>query len=290
MTVEPKLPRDLERAIFELAAGDHRTMLQIILVAHRCRSWIEPILYRSLVVCQSSWSFPLLLRTIESRPAHYARWIKTLQIDPYILPNDPAVTRILSICTAIVHLVDLSYGRTPFSVLSKLRLETMCLSIDSIDGLTEGAYLSHPAFANLTHLHVLDPPQRWPDIPFSNLPSLTHLALQNYRALIRPTNVPVLQKILSDCPLLEVLVVFILPCRPEDDSVHSTKVLVDDRRLELLPQTVHHSYNIWTCTLECAEAADKAIADGPRERHPNSPWAPNPKATRRRPKRKSKRV
>ncbi|KAJ7651986.1 hypothetical protein DFH06DRAFT_1475366 [Mycena polygramma] len=288
MTVDPKLPPDLERTIFELAARDHRTMLQIILVAHRCRSWIEPILYRSLVVCQSSWSFPLLLRTIESRPAHYARWIKTLQINPYILPNDPAVTRILSICTGIVHLVDLSYGRTPFSVLSKLRLEKMCLSFDIIEGLTEGAYFSHPAFANLTHLHILDPPQRWPDISFSNLPSLTHLALQNYKTQIRPTNIPVLQKILADCPLLEVLIVFISLCRPQDENTNATKFLVDDRRLVILSRTLHHSYNIWT--LECVEAADQTAADGAPERHSNSPWTPKPKATRRRPKRKSKRV
>ncbi|KAJ6569584.1 hypothetical protein B0H19DRAFT_1232357 [Mycena capillaripes] len=166
MLIEPRLPPDLERIIFELAAdGDLQTMLRIILVAHRCRSWIEPILYRSVVMCQSSWSFPLLVRTIESRPAHYARWIKAIQINPYIIPNDPAVTRILTICTGIVHLVDLSYGRTPFSVLSQLRLEKMCLSLNIIDGRTEGPYFSHPAFARLTHLHLLDPRSAGPIFP-----------------------------------------------------------------------------------------------------------------------------
>jgi hypothetical protein len=37
---EPRLPPDLERTVFELAAHrDPPTALRIILVAHRCRAW-----------------------------------------------------------------------------------------------------------------------------------------------------------------------------------------------------------------------------------------------------------
>ncbi|KAJ7139524.1 hypothetical protein C8R44DRAFT_867665 [Mycena epipterygia] len=275
MSAEPRLPADLERTIFEVAAqGDARTVLQIILVAQRCRAWIEPMLYRSVVVCQSSWSLPLFLRTIEARPAHYAKWIKAIQIDPYITLNDPAVTRILSICTRVVELVDLSYGLTPFSVLAQLRLERMCMSLDVVDGLAEGAYFKHAAFAHLTHLQVLDPPQRWPHIPFAHLPSLTHLALQNYKIEIRPANVPILQRILSTCPLLEVLVVCIPLCRPEDQNAQATKLLVDDLRLVILSQTLHSSHNLWsrpfadTCAaVNCTEQETDSIDFGACERH-----------------------
>ncbi|KAJ7748465.1 hypothetical protein DFH07DRAFT_1035599 [Mycena maculata] len=259
MPAEPRLPPDLERTIFQLAAHeDPHTTLQIILVAQRCRAWIEPLLYRSVVVCQSSWSLPLFLRTLEANPAHFAKIIKTVQIDPYITLNKPSVTRILSICTGVVHLVDFSYGRTPFSVLSRLRLERMCIGLDVIDGLAEG-YLKHAAFAHLTHLQVLDPPQRWPYIPFADLPSLTHLALQNYKIEIRSPNVPILRGILANCKLLEVLVVCIPLCRPEDYKTQATKLLVDDPRLVILSRTLNSSHDLWLRPFEecCTSTAQE---------------------------------
>ncbi|KAF8213719.1 hypothetical protein K438DRAFT_1927839 [Mycena galopus ATCC 62051] len=271
MSIEPRLPPDLERTIFELAShSDAQTALQIILVAHRCRCWIEPLLYRSLVVCQSSWSFPLFLRTLDSQPARYSRWIKELQINPYVLPNDPAITRILSICTAVVHLVDLSWGRTPFTVLSQLRLQKMCINLDIVDGLAEGAYFCHPAFAQLTHLHVLDAPHHWPQVPFVHLPALTHLALQNYKNQIRPTNIPVLQKILAECAQLEVLVVFIPFCRPEDQNTQNTKLLVDDPRLVILSRTLNCPHDAWDFGKENRHSDEILVAETCRERRPEN--------------------
>ncbi|KAJ7171817.1 hypothetical protein C8R43DRAFT_1120198 [Mycena crocata] len=271
MFTDPRLPQDLERTVFEVAAqGDRYTALQIILVAQRCRAWIEPLLYRSVVVCQSSWSLPLFIRTLEAKPRQYASWIKEIRIDPYITANDPAVARILSICTGVVNLVDLSYGRTPFSVLSKLRLEKLCINLDIIDGLGDGACLGHSAFARLTHLQVLDPPPRWPHIPFAQFPSLTHLALQNYKTQIRPANVLILQVILSECPLLELLVVSVPLSRPEDQNAKSITLLVDDPRLVILSQTLNISYDLWqrpfeeACTpVYCADQTmDDNIAHG----------------------------
>ncbi|KAJ7226079.1 hypothetical protein GGX14DRAFT_642739 [Mycena pura] len=247
MWAEPRLPVDLERTIFEVSAdGDRPTMLRIILVARRCRAWIEPLLYHSVVICQSGWSLPLLMRTIESNPARFAQWIKTIQINSYITLNDPAVNRILSLCTGVVRLVDLSYGRMLYSALCRLRLERMCISLDIIDGLPpDGAYFRHPAFAKLTHLHVLDPPQSWPHVPFADLPSLTHLALRNYRTQINPRNVPVLQKLLSSCPLLESLVVYVLPSWSEDQNAQTMRCLVDDPRFKILCQTLDFSDDLW---------------------------------------------
>ncbi|KAJ6627004.1 hypothetical protein B0H10DRAFT_2210863 [Mycena sp. CBHHK59/15] len=162
MSTEPRLPQDLERAIFELAAhDDRRSMVQLILVAHRCRCWIEPTLYRSVVICQSSWSLSALLRTIEARPTHYAQWVKSMQINPYFTSNDPAVARILSLCTNIVSLVDLSYGRTPFAVLCQLRLERMCISLDTIDGLAAaGARTSATRRSRTSRISKFSTPRR----------------------------------------------------------------------------------------------------------------------------------
>ncbi|KAJ7293883.1 hypothetical protein C8J57DRAFT_1211275 [Mycena rebaudengoi] len=266
MSTIPRLPMDLERIIFEMSAyKDQRTMVHIMLVAQRCRCWyerittlsplggltelffrIEPILYRSLVICQSSWSLSSLLRTIESRPNHYAKWIQSIRINPYFTSNDPAVARILSICTGTVHLVDLSYGRTPFSVLCGLRLQSMCISLDSIDDREEGAYFGHPAFAHLTHLQILDPPRRWPDIPFAHLPALTHLALQNYKTEIRVANAPVLKDILSGCHILEVLVVCVpLSHYGSEEAAQAMLQLVDDPRFAIVGQTFSGMHDLW---------------------------------------------
>ncbi|KAJ7630385.1 hypothetical protein FB45DRAFT_1058395 [Roridomyces roridus] len=243
--LEPKLPADLERIIFELAAHeDRQTTLDIILVARRCRAWIERILYRSLVVCQSSWGLPILLRTLESDPDRFAELIKDVRIDPYITLNTPAVSRILSICTGIVHLVDLSYGRTPLSVIHPLRLERMCISLDAIESTPEHAFRS-PAFTRLTHLQLLDPPKTWPRIPFSDLPSLTHLALHNYVADIRTENVPVLENILASCSLLEVLVVCIPFCRPQDRNVETARLLAEMPRIVVLSRPNNSSHDLW---------------------------------------------
>ncbi|KAJ7151587.1 hypothetical protein C8R46DRAFT_1304045 [Mycena filopes] len=251
MSIEPRLPLDLERLIFELAADrDLQTMFRLVLVAQKCRAWIEPLLYRSVVVCQSSWSLQSLIRTLEGRPAHYARWIKAIQIDPYILPNDPAVTCILSMCTGVVNLADFSHGRTPFSTLARLRLQKLCISLDIVDDLPDGNYFRHAAFAHLTHLHVLDPPQRWPHIPFAALPALTHLALQNYKIDVRPSNIPVLQTILTQCKSLETLVVFIPPCPKGYQNTEHTKLLVGDPRLAILSRSLKYNHDAWALSDE----------------------------------------
>ncbi|KAK7064737.1 Zn(2)-C6 fungal-type domain-containing protein [Favolaschia claudopus] len=278
MSTEPRLPQDVERTIFELAAyKDPGTALRIILVAHRCRCWIEPVLYRSVVVRQASWTFNLFLQAIESRPAHFARWIKEIRIDPYIMPNDPAVNRILAICTGVVHLVDLSYGKTPFAILSQLRLKTMCISLDIVDDLGDDSYFQHPAFAQLTHLHVLDAPHRWSRIPFSDLPALTHLALQNYKTQIRPAYIPVLNKILADCPKLEVLVVLVPFFRQDDKNLHTTMLRIDDRRLSILPWTWNHVQDDWMFPQESNKSDDSNVS----QELCNFSTAKNPRTRRR---------
>jgi hypothetical protein len=152
----------------------------------------------------------------------------------------------------------------------------MCISLDIINGLTEGAYFRHPAFAHLTHLHILDPPYRWPNIPFCDLPSLTHLALQNYKTDIRSSNIPVLKKILSDCPMLEVLVVIIPLCCPEDQNTHNMKLLVDDPRLVILSRALNHRDDILGIPFEeksTEHGPEKIIASEVRERLDSRPWA-----------------
>ncbi|KAJ7239029.1 hypothetical protein B0H12DRAFT_85559 [Mycena haematopus] len=267
MTIEPRLPPDLERTIFELAAHkDTQTALRIILVAHRCRSWIEPILYRSVVVSQSSWSFPLFLRTLDARP-HMLDGFEKFRSTPICCQTTlQSLVSCLHAPLSSAHRplvrADVVPGFVPAAV------DKIVHNLDIIDGLAEVAYFHHPAFAQLTHLHVLDAPQRWPHVPFSALPALTHLALQNYKNQIRPTNVPVLQKILTECQQLEVLVVFVPFCPADDQNTDNTKSLVDDPRLVILSRTLTDRHNIWDFA-KANRCADELMAVETREQLDN---------------------
>ncbi|KAJ7652200.1 hypothetical protein DFH06DRAFT_1331415 [Mycena polygramma] len=49
--MDPTLPRELEREIFRLAAvSDRKSVLHLVLVAHRVKIWVEGLLYQTLVV------------------------------------------------------------------------------------------------------------------------------------------------------------------------------------------------------------------------------------------------
>ncbi|KAJ6573963.1 hypothetical protein DFH09DRAFT_1456500 [Mycena vulgaris] len=251
--LEPRLPPDLERLVFEYAAADDPpAMLQLILVAQRARAWIEPLLYRTLLLCQSSWHLPLLLHTLAAHP-YAAQWVRALHIAPYIVPNAPCIARAVARCTRTQTLVDRSYGRTPLRILAALPLTRMCVALDTIDGLPDLA--SAPArdfapFARLTHLHLLDAPARWGSAvaPLARaLPALTHLALQNYMPAIRGANLPALRAILEDCARLHVLVVFLPLCGAQERraQVAGVRCVVDDPRLVVLSEKLEASCELW---------------------------------------------
>ncbi|KAJ7451183.1 hypothetical protein FB451DRAFT_1526368 [Mycena latifolia] len=290
---EPRLPADLERMIFEAAAHDDpATALRLILVTQRARAWIEPLLYHTLLLCQSSWRLPLLLRTLP-RAAH---WVRALHIAPYIAPNAPCIARALSLCPHVEALEDRSYGRTPLALLVRMRLRRLCIGLDTVDGLHLYSDLdsakfpldlafSVAAFARLTHLHLLDAPSRWGALPpfLARLPSLTYLALNNYKTHIRSANAPALRAILDACPRLRVLAVFVpLYWRPEDEN-ESVRAVVGDARFVILPEGLGARWELWE-----GAAPTKCIEEGMNEvisyrACADEEWAPNsnPKTRRR---------
>ncbi|KAJ7806170.1 hypothetical protein B0H14DRAFT_3768870, partial [Mycena olivaceomarginata] len=194
--------------------------------------------------------------------------------------------RILSICTGVVApRRSLAGGRRRSACCPSSGWRGMCISLDIIDGLPvlaeDSSYFHHPAFARLTHLHLLDAPHRWPRIPFADLPALTHLALRNYKTQIRPSNVLVLQKILAECPRLAVLVVFIPFCRPEDQNTQLTKFLVDDPRLVISPRSLNCRHDIWDFTAQEPCSADEIMVFEDREPHLENPWTKTTRRSRR---------
>ncbi|KAF7306433.1 hypothetical protein MIND_00434500 [Mycena indigotica] len=257
----PRLPQDLERAIFEVAVAEGTNTLKLILVAHRCRIWLEPMLYHTLTISQLTWSpsLPLLLQTLEAHPVRAACWIRYIRIDPYITQNDPSVTKLLSLCTGVVRLADFSYGRTPLRVLTRMkRLTRLCITLDTVDGLglrsSPGA-VSQFSFPRLTHLHLFDPPQRWAAISNfitpTHFPALRHLALRSYKQHINPVFVPILQKILNSKAgqALESLAIHVVASKEKEnqnpDDSETTTFL--DPRVQIIsePLVLGAHYDPW---------------------------------------------
>ncbi|KAF7304421.1 hypothetical protein HMN09_00844200 [Mycena chlorophos] len=74
--LRPKLPRELERLIFEWAAwGDYKTTLKLLVVARRVHFWIEKFLHRVLVLEHTSYAAPPT-RTPSLENSKYAQWLE----------------------------------------------------------------------------------------------------------------------------------------------------------------------------------------------------------------------
>ncbi|KAJ7069179.1 hypothetical protein C8F01DRAFT_1111800, partial [Mycena amicta] len=208
ITGDPKLPPELERKIFELAAVDDEpewwlrqnsgdTMLLLPLVCQQAQAGIEPLIYERISLLQTfngvptGRTVPLFLETLATRPASFfAQHVK----------------RVLSICTNAV-----SVGcHQPYSkiahLLVKMPLER--LMIAAIDFSAE--YL--PWKRTLTHLGIsASIPQDEASLKalFSMLPSVTSFAV-GADALPDPMDGPgigrILQFILTVAPQLKAVV------------------------------------------------------------------------------------
>ncbi|KAF7319853.1 hypothetical protein MKEN_00768500 [Mycena kentingensis (nom. inval.)] len=276
--MEPRLPEDLERTIFE-SVTDTPTLFSLLLVARRCHIWLEKLLYRTLTISQSSWNFPLLVRTLETQPARLT-WVRTLQIDPYILPNDERVQWILAHCPNLESLVDLSYGLTPLALLFGMqRLRRLCVDLDTVSGLF-WRYRScamvpfDGMLPNLTHMHILDTARCWgrmvPLIANGHLPALRHLTFRSYSSEYDAVEayVPALREILEvgGCPL-ESLVVYVPAgasrCAPRlkqenDVELEPKKDLVrelekEDARFRVLEQPLGAHADPWSAAMGVEE-------------------------------------
>ncbi|KAJ7059600.1 hypothetical protein C8F01DRAFT_1084745 [Mycena amicta] len=171
----PRLPTELEREILEITARLYPEMRYTLLfVARRVLIWIEPLLYRTLILDNIA-TFPLKPRHLL---AAHTRHIGLLFMHD-------TTTEVLRLCTGISHaaisqLVATETFHDSFRALRQIR----CLACYA-DALFHSVPLSRedaalPVFASLTHLEFFDD-----EIPTSlldfcaGLPVLTHLALND---------------------------------------------------------------------------------------------------------------
>ncbi|KAJ7128812.1 hypothetical protein C8R43DRAFT_1027226 [Mycena crocata] len=205
----PLFPPELEREIFEIAAREHLPGISVLLlVAHRVRIWIEPILYETLMFC-----YPLgaglpvisskgILQLLDSRPASFFHDSvrQLLCADPTQLELET----ILAKCSGAHNIYIPGSSRLTFLSLLK-QMAPRRLHVTSLFHLFLPVLVDYslPLFARLTHLDL----SHWDFLPESPnpaaLPCLTHLAVQGPTA----SGHTAIERALADCPHLRVLLV-----------------------------------------------------------------------------------
>ncbi|KAJ7763012.1 hypothetical protein B0H16DRAFT_1528478, partial [Mycena metata] len=241
------LPIDLEREIFECAALCRPVGIPaLMLVAWRVKTWVEPLLYRTIVLWpthrfasmperidrQPTFLRKPLIQVIKSKPASFFHdSVRHLMI-PEVPENDTEGQFILSACTGVEDLW--IYQLPPYLLPFTRNLPLRRLHC----GLTElfvskDVDFTHPLFANITHLELIDSPKEFDQEKWSGLaliPNLTHLAFNGLNFL------SLWAVLLDQCRSLRLLVCLV-------GSSHSEVILSlaarqDDERLPRDPRFV----------------------------------------------------
>ncbi|KAJ7780132.1 hypothetical protein DFH07DRAFT_950185 [Mycena maculata] len=174
----PILPPEIEREIFEITAQFPRNAVQLVLVARRTQIWIERLIYETVTLSDPEIC-DKFLRTLESRPAQFfADNVKSLCV-----PGDIELfeaEKVLKACRGVVNLaVWLPPQHAPlFPSVCSLQPRRLSVNVSALCGSTSQPDFSHPFFAKVTHLELVD----WMDwTTFLHIdqlsPHLTHLAL-----------------------------------------------------------------------------------------------------------------
>jgi len=205
MASVPSFPAELEREIFEITASMHPGVIPTLLqVARRVLIWIEPLLYR---VVRSDAHLGILDATRSKSPAFFHNAVRHLLLDGVSTEwSVEEANDVLRVCTGVVNFAAIGKLSNPtlLPILAGMNVQRMAGCLEVLFGDHRYIDMTHPAFTSITHLDIFDEIEAGetkicPYLPM--LPVLTHLCLNN--------NVPsdAIQKLLTDCPLLELLVV-----------------------------------------------------------------------------------
>ncbi|KAF7376663.1 hypothetical protein MSAN_00083100 [Mycena sanguinolenta] len=179
------LPYELEREIFEVSARAHpKYAPQLALVSRYVQTWVEAVIYETIVLGGRSKKQDLFWDTFSSRPpAFFSKNVRNLHLTSGI--SYTRARDIISVCPNLSSLTCWAnplISRQEFCALLSTNLRR--LSIDasilwSSTSPTTVPDLTHPIFARLSHLEIVNPPSTfdWTPLLQGSVPNLTHLAL-----------------------------------------------------------------------------------------------------------------
>ncbi|KAF8649081.1 hypothetical protein AX16_006028 [Volvariella volvacea WC 439] len=231
---EPRLPQELERIIFEIAARSdrNRTLPVLVRVARRVREWLQAILYDTVVLLNADFyegsksPFHHPPRFPSGAQILYVRNLLVSHMDNPV-DSEPDWKELLPKCHNLEDLAIWSLNSTPdadtlptliSAIQSPLRTVTshglLRLSITLSDLFPDGPVdFSHEIFRDLTHLEVLSFPrgcEHWEEgNNLACLQNLRYFCVAYYDSLnAHPSTVPmeILKRCLEECRALDVLV------------------------------------------------------------------------------------
>ncbi|KAK7038317.1 hypothetical protein R3P38DRAFT_2905605 [Favolaschia claudopus] len=240
--MDPALPAELEREIFEISAlSSPKYIPNLLLVAHHVKVWTEPFLFRSLsIVSNNNYlgaasedairiASQKFVKLLDQKPACFFQdRVRSLVLSGL---EDGIVARILSLCTRVSHLALFGISTEPawLSMIAEMPLLEISSSIDGFF-TPLGVDFHHPLFNTLSHLDLFEAPASagWVDV-LCSLPRLTHLSFNSDTSL---ENVS-FREILAKGTSLQVLVLVvgsIQEIESEDYPFSEYRYFADDCR------------------------------------------------------------
>ncbi|KAJ7119926.1 hypothetical protein C8R43DRAFT_1241708 [Mycena crocata] len=226
------LPADLERDIFETTATTRPVSIPtLMLVALRVRAWLEPLLYRTLVLPGADDNLSLedqvsgypvlrrdaLLSLVHSKPPDF--WAKNVR--HLLLGEGPIAdaSLILSVCSGLENLwITRAHFNDVLPLIESLPLKRLHCSLQF--GSQPRIPFTHQLVAQITHLELFDTfhsdqdtflPALWSGSDL--IPNLTHFAFRD------PGLLAMCRALLSRASIRVVISVLQIHQLPLDDSI-----------------------------------------------------------------------
>ncbi|KAF7304494.1 hypothetical protein HMN09_00851800 [Mycena chlorophos] len=207
-TSSPILPLELEHRIFYAAAySAPYEALNLMLVAWRVKQWVEPLLYRNLVIggrlASSSQAIPLFYpdpasarwQMLQSKPTDFlSTAVENLML---LCVKEPSFSRIPALLSGVRNLVVLTVEPVHGALDAFRRLERLDCNyfghLFDCGSQTNVRIAENPTLAWLTHLEMgtesaLENFAVWSEI--LRLPSLTHLAIAQHEEVASAFETP----------------------------------------------------------------------------------------------------
>ncbi|KAJ6482775.1 hypothetical protein C8R45DRAFT_307567 [Mycena sanguinolenta] len=216
-TVSPAFPPELEQTIFELTALLWPPSIsRLMLVAWRVKLWVEPLLYRTIIVgpYKLRWNkieketrpSPIacdtLLSLIQSKQsAFFHDYVRNL-----CLYHSHGTKDILSICSSIDNLwlwADDSEGIAVTDIHFTRPLKRLHGPLSAIFR-SSAIDFAHPLFLSITHLEISDSP---PSIDIAVWSTLTRLPHLTHLAFVHAEYLPTCSALLPTWKSLRVLII-----------------------------------------------------------------------------------
>ncbi|KAL0946213.1 hypothetical protein HGRIS_012472 [Hohenbuehelia grisea] len=256
------LPPELQREIFEWTATAYPSVApKLLRVAQKTRLWLEPVIYRVVVLDSPMITISLFMRTLESKPpSFFAAHVKTLCLTANTVTLQQA-QRLLSICSGLENLICWAGANSAnlSSYISSKKLRRLSAKMEVLfpeDPTMDD--IRHPMFKALTHLDIvnpLEPPslQHWDGL--SALQNLTHLALGDLFYWSPQAVSTTITYILDRCENLQALIVV---CGSKPQRERLALEHKDNTKLHLLP-SFHHPQDYPVYMGEIRQRGDQGV-------------------------------